>query len=137
MKNLRNTFLAAMFGLSVCSFAFAGQPHTRNASGNTYYEPIRVGMYRIKNSLVMNMLVEKQKKASLHIRLLDSKGKVLHEEYVGKGIEKVGQKFDFSQISDGQYTIEVASGEEKIIKNISLATTEVTEVAGRKLVALN
>ncbi|MCF0059633.1 hypothetical protein [Dyadobacter sp. CY356] len=135
MKNFKTTFVAAMIGLLVSGSAFAGQ--TQNASGNKYYEPFRVGMYRVKNTLMMNVLVEKEKNARIHIRLVDSKGKILHQEFVGRGIEKIGQKFDFSEIGDGDYKIEIVSGEEKITKNVSLATTEIAEVAGRKLVALN
>ncbi|GLU54883.1 hypothetical protein Dfri01_43440 [Dyadobacter frigoris] len=135
MKKFKTTFVAVMLGLLVSGFAFAGQ--TQNASGNNYYQPFRVGMYRVKNTLMMNVLVEKEKDTRVHIRLLDSNGKILHQEYVGKGIEKIGQKFDFSEISDGNYKIEIVSGEEKIVKNVSLATTEIAEVAGRKLVALN
>ena len=124
-----------MIGLLVSGFAFAGQ--TQHASGNKYYEPFRVGMYRVKNTLMMNVLVEKEKNSRINIRLIDSSGKILHQESVGKGIEKIGQKFDFSEISDGNYKIEIVSGDEKIVKNINLATTEIAEVAGRKLVALN
>jgi len=137
MKNFKQTYLAVMFGLLMSGFAFAGQTKFQNAAGSQNSEPFRVGMYRVKNSLAMNVLVEKEKKSRVNIRLLDNTGKVLHQEFVGKGIEKIGQKFDFSQISDGQYTIEIVSGNEKIVKNISLATTEIAEVAGRKLVALN
>lgn len=135
MKNFKTTFVAVMIGLLVSGSAFAVQ--TQNVSGNKYYEPFRVGMYRVKNTLMMNVLVEKEKNTRVHIRLVDSNGKILHQEYVGKGIEKIGQKFDFSEISDGDYKIEIVSGEEKITKNVSLATTEIAEVAGRKLVALN
>jgi hypothetical protein len=137
MKNLKQTSIAVMFGLLMNGFAFAGQTQSQNAAENQYYEPLRVGMYRVKNSLSMNVLVEKEKNTRVNIRLLDNKGKVLHQEFVGKGVERIGQKFDFSQINDGQYTIEIVSGDEKIVKNISLATTEIAEVAGRKLVALN
>ena len=137
MKNLKQTSIAVMFCLFISGSVFAGQTKFQNVAGGQNSEPFRVGMYRVKNSLAMNVLVEKEKKSRVNIRLLDSTGKVLHQEFVGKGIEKIGQKFDFSQISDGQYTIEIVSGNEKIVKNISLATTEIAEVAGRKLVALN
>jgi hypothetical protein len=137
MKNLKQTSIAVMFCLFISGSAFAGQTKFQNAAESQNSEPLRVGMYRVKNSLAMNVLVEKEKKSRINIRLLDNTGKVLHQEFVGKGIEKIGQKFDFSQISDGQYTIEIVSGNEKIVKNISLATTEIAEVAGRKLVALN
>jgi hypothetical protein len=137
MKNLRKTSIALMLGLFIGGFASAQPLQSQNADGQKYYEPFRVGMYRVKNTLSMNVMVEKEKKARLHIRLLDSNGKLLHQEYVGRGIERVAQKFDFSQIHDGQYTIEIRSGEDKSVKMISLATTEIAEVTGRKLVALN
>lgn len=133
MRNFRT--IAVIICLLTCQLVSAKQLST--VTQDQYYEPIRVGMYRVKNTLSMNVLVEKDAGLRVHIRLLDSSGKVLHQEFVGRGVQRIAQKFDFSQVSDGKYVIEIGNDEEKVTKNISLATTEIAEIAGRKLVALN
>jgi hypothetical protein len=135
MKNLQKTFIAAVCGLLMSSFVSAQQ--IQNSVSEKYYESFRVGMYRVKNSLVMNLLMEKEKGVGLEVKLTDARGKVLHHEYIGRGLRKVGQKFDFSAITDGEYRIEITNGDERITKNISLSTTEIAEVSGRRLIALN
>ncbi|MDQ6479677.1 hypothetical protein [Dyadobacter sp. LHD-138] len=135
MKNLQKTFIAAFCGLLLSNFVSAEQ--LQNSPAEKYDESFRVGMYRVKNSLVMNLLLEKDKGVGLHLKLMDARGRVLHQEYIGKGLRKVGQKFDFSEINDGEYKIEITNGDERIVKNISLSTTEIAEIAGRRLVALN
>lgn len=135
MKNFGKTIVVAFCGLLLTNAVSARQ--LQNSAKGYYYETFRVGMYRVKNSLVMNLLLEKEKGIALNIRLIDFKGKVLHEEYISKGLQKVGQKFDFSDVSDGTYKIEIANGEERIIKNISLSTSEIAEVSGRRLIAFN
>lgn len=135
MKNFQKTFIAAFCGLLLSSFVSAES--LQNSAAEKYYESFRVGMYRVKNTLVMNLLLEKDKGVALNVKLIDGRGKVLHQEYIGKGLRKVGQKFDFSEINDGEYKIEITNGDERIVKNISLSTTEIAEVAGRRLIALN
>ncbi|MCF2444458.1 hypothetical protein L0657_10870 [Dyadobacter sp. CY345] len=135
MKNFRKIFAAALCGLLLTNLVSAEQ--LQNSEKGHYYESFRVGMYRVKNSLVMNLLLEKDKGVSLNIRLIDSNGKILHQEYVAKGLRKVGQKFDFSDVNDGDYRIEILNGDERVVKNISLSTTEIAEVSGRRLIAFN
>jgi len=135
MKNFRKILVAALCGVLITNLVSAGQ--LQDSDKGKYYESFRVGMYRVKNSLVMNLLLEKDKGVSINIKLVDSKGKVLHQEYIAKGLRKVGQKFDFSDVSDGNYKIEITNGDERITKNISLSTSEIAEVSGRRLVAFN
>jgi len=61
----------------------------------------------------------------------------MHQEVLSKSLEKYGRKFNFSEIEDGNYTLEISDENEKIVKNIHLTTNEVTEVKGRSLVAMN
>ena len=135
MKNFRKIFVAAFCGVLMTNLVLAQQ--LQNPDQGNYNESFRVGMYRVKNSLVMNLLLEKDKGVSLNIRLIDSKSRVLHQEYVAKGLRKAGQKFDFSDVNDGNYKIEIRNGDECITKNISLSTSEIAEVSGRRLVAFN
>jgi len=135
MKNFKKMFAAIVCALLVSSLVSAGP--LQDLPKGKYYESFRVGMYRIKNSLTLNLLLEKDKGVSVNVRLVDSRGTVLHQEYVGKGLRKVGQKFDFSEVGDGDYKIEIINGDERVVKYINLTTTEIAEVSGRRLVALN
>ncbi|NIJ55710.1 hypothetical protein [Dyadobacter arcticus] len=103
---------------------------------NNTCEKFRVGMYRVNDTVTMNLLIEKEKGDRLAIRLLDQKGKVLMEDIVPRNIDKLGRKLNFSEIEDGIYTLEVANGTEKVVKSIYLSTSEVREV-NRTLVGVN
>ena len=104
---------------------------------NNKCETFQVGMYRVKNTLSMRLLMEKDRGEKVYVRLLDSKGLALHEELVGKRTGKYARSFDFSQIKDGSYTLEISNGEERVLKEINLSTAGVVEVPKRTLVALN
>ncbi|MCE6992978.1 hypothetical protein [Dyadobacter sp. CY323] len=138
MRNVMKTVATAAFGLLfVAGHVFAAQPtvELKECKNNTC-ERFRVGMYRVKDTVTMNLLVEKEKGERLSIRLMDQKGKVLMEDITPRQIEKFGRKLNFSEIQDGVYTLEVADGTEKVVKSIYLSTNEVREV-NRTLLGVN
>jgi flagellar hook assembly protein FlgD len=138
MRKLIKTITAAAFGLLLLNASvFATAVDTKAECKNNSCENFRVGMYRIKNSLSMNVLLEKTKGERVTLRLLNEKGVVLHEESIGKSLEKCGRKLNFAEVQDGNYTLEISDSNEKIVKNISLRFEEVSEVRGRSLVAIN
>ncbi len=94
-----------------------------------------VGMYRVRESLKMRLLMEKKLGKTVSIRLLDPNGQVLHDEVIGKQMQKYGRSFDFSQMKDGRYTFEISDGKDLIQKNIKLNSAEVKEIPRRTLVA--
>ncbi len=96
-----------------------------------------VGMYRIQESLTMRLLMKKKLGKTVSIRLLNQRGQVLHEEVVGKQMQKYGRNFDFSQIKDGRYTLEISDGREVVQKDVKLSSAEVKETPKRMLVAGN
>jgi flagellar hook assembly protein FlgD len=138
MKNVLKTISVAAFSLFLLhQNALAIDPvETKSQCKNNTCEKFKIGMYRVRDSETMNLLVEKQKGERLFIRLTDHKGKLLHEEVVGRSIMKFGKKLNFSQMQDGNYTLEVSDENEKVVKNIFLSTNEVREV-NRLLVGLN
>ncbi|GAB3174338.1 hypothetical protein [Telluribacter humicola] len=97
----------------------------------------QVGMYRVINSLKMNVMVEKKLGERVIVRLLDQKGKVLFEDVLSKRQQKYGRKLDFSEIKDGNYTVVVTNGTNEIVKDIRLATLALYEMPARTLVAVN
>lgn len=108
------------------------QPHTNNAR-----KSFAIGMYRVQESMTMRLMMEKQAGEKVTVRLLNDNGQTIHQEVVGKSTKKYACNFDFSNIQDGQYTIEIASGNEVITKSIKLATNQVVETAARTMVAQN
>ncbi|WP_031530583.1 hypothetical protein [Dyadobacter crusticola] len=138
MKNILKSVAAAAFSLFLLNQeAFAIDPtEAKSQCKNNTCEKFRIGMYRVRDTETMNLLVEKQKGEKLSIRLTDHKGTVLHEEMVGKSVMKFGKKLNFSQMRDGNYTLIVSDETEKVVKNIFLSTNEVREV-NRLLVGLN
>ena len=137
MRNLRKTVAAAVFTLLFGSIqVFATPVETKAECKNNSCEKFKVGMYRVKNTVSMNLLMEKEEGERIAIRLMDNKGSVLHEEYVPRYVSKFGRKLNFEQMNDGFYTLEISNDNEKIVKSIHLSTKEVREVE-RSLVGLN
>ncbi|WP_221394253.1 hypothetical protein [Dyadobacter sp. NIV53] len=138
MKNVMKSVIAAACGVLLLSAnVSAAMVKPKAECKNNTCNNFRVGMYRVKNTVTMNLLLEKIKGERVAIRLLNDKGIVMHEEMVGKAIEKYGRKLNFSEVQDGNYTLEISDENEKIVKNINLTTNEVTETETRNLVAIN
>ena len=138
MKKLIKTFITAACGFVLLSNSLSAAPlDSKTECKNNSCENFKVGMYRVKNTLTMNLLLEKSKGERISIRLRNEKGTILHEETINKSIQKCGRKLNFSEVSDGNYILEISDENEKIVKNISLATSEVREMNARTLVAMN
>ena len=135
MKNTKKVLAVALCGLMMTSTAtWAGTDYDCEQTKPKTFE---VGMYRVKDSLKMRLLMEKKAGQRVMVRLLDQRGQVLHEEMVGKRMRKYGRNFDFSQIKDGRYTIEVSDGSEVVQKTVNLSSPKVQETPKRTLVAGN
>ncbi|GGM98825.1 hypothetical protein GCM10010967_35920 [Dyadobacter beijingensis] len=136
MRNILKTAAAAAFAL----FTLAAQADPivspKAECKNNTCEKFRVGMYRVRDTMSMNVMMEKEKGEKVAIRLLDSKGNLLHEEFVPRYVTKTGRKLNFEEMSDGVYTIEISDESEKIVKSVFLSTKEVREV-NRTLIGSN
>ncbi|MGX7686251.1 hypothetical protein [Flectobacillus sp. BAB-3569] len=122
MKTFAQLFsISALTVLSVVSFA---NNDNNNANKTKTFE---VGMFKSKNSLNMNLMLEKVTDKKVKIILKDPSGKVLHQEYVAKNTPSYYGKFDMSQLEDGVYTFEITDGTEKIIKTVNLQSPETQE----------
>ena len=136
MKNVMKPLAFAAFAALLFTNTVSARPIELKECKNNACEKFRVGMYRVRDTVTMNLLIEKDKGDRLAVRLLDQKGKVLMEDIVPKYMDKFGRKLNFSEIQDGIYTLEVADGTEKVVKSIYLSTNEVREVT-RTLVGVN
>ena len=134
MKNVKKMLAVALCSLMMFpALAKTDGPDCQQQKPHTF----EVGMYRVKDSLKMRLLLEKKTGEKVMVRLLNPQGQVLHEEVVGKRQQKYGRNFDFSQIQDGRYTIEIANRDEVVKRSINLTTTGLVETPTRTLVAVN
>jgi hypothetical protein len=137
MKKMLESLAAAAFGIVLLGSNVSALPvESKIECKNNNCSKFRMGMYQVKNTVTMKVLVEKAKGEKMAIRLLNDKGQILHEEHIGKSARKFGRKLNFSEIQDGNYTLEISDNQEKIVKYIRLATKDVREV-NRTLVAMN
>lgn len=138
MTNILKATAAATFGLFFIAAQIQADPivEPKAECKNNTCEKFRVGMYRVRDTMSMNVMMEKEKGEKVAIRLLDSKGNLLHEEFIPKYLSKVGRKLNFDEMNDGVYTIEISNDREKIVKNVYLSTKEVREV-NRTLMGAN
>lgn len=134
MKSLIAAACGVLLLTTNVSAAFVGP---KAECKNNKCQNFEVGMYRLKGTVTMNVLLEKSKGDRISVKLLNEKGNVIHEEYIGKAVEKYGRKFNFEEVPDGNYTLEISDENERVVKNIRLTTNEVTEVQERSLVASN
>lgn len=134
MKNVKRMLVVALCGILMSSSVWAVTP--RDCKNNKC-ETFEVGMYRVKNSLSMRLLMEKNLGERVSVRLLNDNGQTLYEEVVGKHTNKYARNFDFSQIQDGSYILEITNGEERVEKDINLSTNSIVEMPKRTLVAVN
>lgn len=138
MRNILKTAVAATFALFTVAAQVQADPivSPKAECKNNTCEKFRVGMYRVRNTMSMNLMMEKEKGEKVAIRLIDSKGKLIHEEFVPKYVTKTGRKISFDELGDGVYTMEISNDSEKIVKSIFLSTKEVREV-NRTLLGVN
>ena len=94
-------------------------------------------MYRVIHTLTMNVLIDKNLGERVVVKLMDPKGNILFQDYMGVRQKKYGRKFDFSQVPDGNYAVVITNGEEEIVKDIRLSTQKLYEMPARSLVAVN
>lgn len=136
MKNVKGMLVAVMCSVMLGGMAVAAPQPARECKNNDC-GTFQVGLYRVKDSLSMRLMMEKKAGERVSVRLMNQKGQVLHEEMVNKKQQKYACNFDFSTIRDGRYTLEISNGTERIKKDINLTTMDIVETPSRTLVAVN
>ena len=96
-----------------------------------------VGMYQIRNTMSMNVLMEKERGEKLSVVLLDRQGHVLYKEYVNRSYDKYGRKLNFEELGDGDYTLEISNDDEKVTKNIEVRTNKIIEIEPTTIAQVN
>lgn len=120
---VKNFAIALVAGVFTFSTVLASEPigkidENKTASKRTF----NVGMYRVINSMKVNVLIEKQDGKALDITLRNDRNEIIYSEVVGKQTNKFSKKFDLTGLSDGKYRFEISNGKEVISKEVNLET---------------
>ncbi len=109
--------MALVAGIFTFSTVLATEP-IETKSDKTF----DVSMYRIVNSMKVNVMIEKLEGKSVQIYLKNEKNEIIYTEFVGKKTSKFAQKFDLEGLTDGKYRFEITNGKETITKEVDVAT---------------
>lgn len=112
MKTLVTTLVCALALSS--TVAFASDPTEDKKA-----KPLQIGVFTTKEAKIQ-MAVRKGAGERAVIILRDAKQNVIHEEVMSKKSEKFDARFDVSNLSDGDYTLEVIAGKDKVQKQVSI-----------------
>ena len=123
MKNLLTATATVLMAIASSFFARANDGNVNPNKSKTF----EVGMYQGINSLVMNVMIEKTEDQQLSVILKDAKGTVLVSEKIAKRRLSYYGKYDMAGLEDGKYTIEFIKGDERIVKEIELQSTQPQE----------
>lgn len=120
IKNFAIALVAGVFTFStvVASEPIGKKDESKTASKRTF----DVGMYRVINSMKVNVLIEKQQGKALDITLKNDRNEIIYSEVVAKNTGKFSKKFDLAGLSDGKYRFEISNGKEVISKEVNLET---------------
>ncbi|AFK03896.1 hypothetical protein Emtol_2761 [Emticicia oligotrophica DSM 17448] len=119
----KNFAVALVAGIFSFSSVLANSPIEKNDESKTATKrSFNVGMYRIINSMKVNVLVDKQDSKALDISVKNEQNEVVYSEVVGKNINKFSKKLDLSGLKDGKYRIEISNGKETVTKQVNVET---------------
>jgi hypothetical protein len=87
---------------------------------------VKTKIAQVNKSLSFNVWVENAGK-KVSIVILDADKNEIHREYLGTKSEKFAKTFDFSNLSDGKYTIEVVSSNVDVVdsKSFEIKTNQI------------
>ncbi|MER0440151.1 hypothetical protein [Emticicia sp. W12TSBA100-4] len=120
---IKNFAIALVAGVFTFSTVLASEPISKKDESKTASKrTFDVGMYRVINSMKVNVLIEKQQGKALDITLKNDRNEVIYSEVVAKQTGKFSKKFDLTGLSDGKYRFEISNGKEVISKEVNLET---------------
>jgi hypothetical protein len=115
MKKLFKTLAIALVATGLTFNANAADDKTSKST-------FEVGMYRVTNTMKINVLITKTTGAAVSISLKDENGTEVYSEKLGKKDTSYSRKLNLENLSDGKYTLVVSNGTEKTVKEIDLST---------------
>jgi len=122
-KYVKNFALALVAGL----FTFSAVSATELPEGKTF----DVGMYRVVNTMKINVMIAKEQGNWVEIRLKNADNETIYVEVVNRKTKQFAKKFDLEGLEDGKYRFEITNGKETIVKEINLQTNAPTVASYR------
>jgi hypothetical protein len=120
---IKNFAIALVAGIFTFSTVLAAEPIESKLEANKTFD---VGMYRIVNSMKVNVSIEKLKGNTVEVRLKNDKNETIYTEFIGKKLLKFSKKFDLTGLVDGKYRFEITNGKETITKEVNVETHQPT-----------
>ena len=80
---------------------------------------VKTKIAQVSKSLSFNVWVENPANKKVMVVVLDADKNEIHREYVGSKAGKFAKTFDFSNLNDGKYTIEVENSNVDVIDSKS------------------
>jgi hypothetical protein len=132
MKTLIKPLLIAFFVtlLSFYSSWAASKPIGRPASVAAY----KTGIYSNREGKLV-VAVNKETSGAVTIQLTNNSGKVLFSQLIGKHQQSARIRLDLSELSDGNYQLNVTNGVETTTHQLTIATSQ--PLVPNRQIALN
>lgn len=125
MKTLAHSLLTALL-LSTATFASdATTKPTTSANPTVTTDSYKVAVIPSAIPSKLNVYVERNPGQVMLVSLKSTDGKVLAKQFVSKKQGNFRFKFDLSDLEDGTYSVEVASGKDVTVYPVTLATQPV------------
>ena len=128
---LKKFAVALVAGIFTFSTVLAIEPIGSKLDANKSFDVV---LYRIVNSMKVNVMVEKLKGNTVEVSLKNEKNETIYTEFIGKKLVKFSKKFDLTGLADGKYRFEITNGKETITKEVNLATHQPTPADYRTVV---
>lgn len=128
MKKLFKTFAVVLLA-SATTFAALIEDKKEVKQPKTF----DIGMYNIKNTSKIRLMLEKAKGDVLIVQLRNEAGDVLHKEVVNKRNTFYSANFQLDGLKDGTYQFEIESNNEKVVREVTVSTNVPTPVVYKEL----
>ena len=113
-KNTVKAFIVAIAMVCTSNLTSFANNTTDEATAS-----VKTKIAQVNKSLSFNVWVENTANKKVMIVVLDADKNEIHREYVSSKAEKFAKTFDFSNLSDGKYTIEVVNSNVDVIDSKS------------------
>lgn len=119
-KNTVKAFIVAI--AMVCTLNLSSLANSTNDETTA----VKTKIAQVNKSLSFNVWVENSGKKVIVV-VLDADKNEIHREYVSTKSERFAKTFDFSNLSDGKYTIEVISSNIDVVdsKTFEIKTNQI------------
>jgi hypothetical protein len=109
-KNTVKAFIVAI--AMVCTSNLTSFANNTNDEASA---SVKSKISQVNKSLSFNVWVENAANKKVMVVVLDADKNEIHREYVGKSSVKFAKTFDFSNLNDGKYTIEVVDSNVDVV----------------------